>query len=666
MRTTNRWRQLNRVLLLAIWLGAPVRTGASAPAAVAPQAQTLSGRVDVTALDAATDRPIVGATIAGPGDLSGPVGADGRRSASLTLPGPEWPITVTVSAPGYGAWTLRGARALADDTLILTARLGPQPVSQDASQPTGERGSLTPEDLEAALDLPPGYVDQTQWGVPQHIRVRVTGYAHCDLARPYTVQTIDFRQYLKNVLPNEWGASWNRESIRAGAVAVKMYAWYMIARGGKWPDADVYDSTCDQVYNPAIAYASTNAAVDDTYYWRLTRDGKIFPTYYRAYATQCADAGLTGNCLGQWDSKSQADAGQTFDQILLAGYLGTRLNLFQSNYVLWFNGSAFVSGGRVNVPIDTGARGADVGAGDLTLELWLKALPGANMAFDGTRTPANTCGVNDGWINGSVVLDRDIVGAAQNGDYGLALAGGRVAFGLNNGLAGTTLCGTTNVTDGAWHHVAITRRRSDGWLRVWVDGALDAEVDGPDGDLSYLDGRAGGAVDPYLVLGGRKIDSDPALKPSFAGWLDELRLSNTVRYSAPFDPVARLALDNAVVAHYRFDEASGPVGCTGAVGDAFPANPPGSGACVYGGSPAAPLWALNDNPILIRRVALPAILAGIPTPLPTPTVTPTASLTPTATQTPASTATATATATRTPTATATPVILRLWLPWVGR
>ena len=366
--------------------------------------------------------------------------------------------------------------------------------------------------------------------------------------------------------------------------------------------------------------------------------------------------GLTGNCLGQWDSKSQADAGQTFGQILTGAYTNTRLNFFQANYALWFNGSALANVGRVQIPIDTGARGADVGATDFTLELWLRANGSDNMAFDATRTAGNTCGVSDGWIHGSVIVDRDIVGAAQNGDYGLALLGGRPAFGINNGLTGTTLCGSTSVTDGQWHHVAVTRRRSDGWLRIWVDGRLDAEMDGPDGDVSYLDGRAGTAIDTYRVIGGRKIDSDPALKPSFKGWVDELRLSNTVRYSATFQPAGRLVLDNAVVAHYRFDEASGAGTCTGSVGDAFPASPAASGVCLNGGNPTAPLWAVNDNPILVQRMPLPVILVSLYIP-PTPTPTPTATATATATATPTSTPTSTVTP--------TPIVYVLRLPLIG-
>ncbi len=77
-----------------------------------------------------------------------------------------------------------------------------------------------------------------------------------------------------------------------------MYAWYQVARGGKWFDADVYDSTCDQVYRPNIAYASTNAAVDAIWAWRLMKDNLLVATYYRAYYSQCEGAAWPGGAWG--------------------------------------------------------------------------------------------------------------------------------------------------------------------------------------------------------------------------------------------------------------------------------------------------------------------------------------------------------------------------------
>ena len=41
-----------------------------------------------------------------------------------------------------------------------------------------------------------------------------------------SVVRVDFKTYVKNVLPNEWVSSWPAESLKAGAVAVKSYGWY--------------------------------------------------------------------------------------------------------------------------------------------------------------------------------------------------------------------------------------------------------------------------------------------------------------------------------------------------------------------------------------------------------------------------------------------------------
>ncbi len=572
---------------------------AHAVAAAAPlRPATLTAAIEVLTRDAATGQPVSGATVTVADlGLSGQTDPLGQWRITTPVSAAELPVTVTVQAPGYGAWTLQAVRVLAEDTLYVTVELGPQASVSRAPDPT-ER-EHPPLDTPPALDDPFLTVglDQTGLPLPAYIRVRVTGYAHCDLSRPYEVRWVDFRQYLKHVLPNEWPASWARESLRAGAIAVKMYAWSLIARGGKWRDADVYDSTCDQVYRPSIAYASTNAAVDDTLHWRLTRDNRLFATYYRAYASQCPDS-LAGTCLGQWDSKARADSGQLYPQILSEFYTNTRLNLFVANHALRFSGSALAGQDRVRIPIDNPATPADIGATDSTLEFWLRAQPGANMIWDPVRTPDATCGPNDGWLNGSVLFDRDSGGPAGHGDYGLSLVAGRIAFGVNNGVWGTTLCSVTAVDDDSWHHVAVTRRLSDGRLRIWINGRLDAETSGPVGDISYPDGRPPAAEgDTWLVLGGRKIDSDSALRLAFTGWLDEVRLSTSERYTDParmYTPATRFSPDAATAALYHFDEVAGAGACTGGVADESPSRAAG-GECVAG-SGVAPVFTLNTNP----------------------------------------------------------------------
>lgn len=223
-------------------------------------------------------------------------------------------------------------------------------------------------------------------------------------------------------------------------------------------------------------------------------------------------------------------------------------------------GTSIVFGGtgsgdvdRVKIPIDAGT-GVNVGATGFTIELWIKGRRADNTA---TR-----CATGDsGWIDGNIVVDRDVYGAGDRGDFGLSLANGRVAWGASRGGAGATVCGSTDVLDGRWHHVAVTRTAANGALAVWVDGRLDASTPSSPatGDISYRVGRATSwpASDPYLVFGAEKHDAGPAY-PSFTGSIDDVRVSTTVRYAAAFDaPTEPHALDGATAALYRFDEPSG-------------------------------------------------------------------------------------------------------------
>jgi hypothetical protein len=123
------------------------------------------------------------------------------------------------------------------------------------------------------------------------------------------------------------------------------------------------------------------------------------------------------------------------------------------------------------------------------------------------------------------------------------------------------------VTDGQWHHVAVTRANS-GLVRLYIDGQLDNEMPGPSGRIDYRLNRSTSYPnsDPYLVLGAEKHDYPGSRY--YNGWLDDLRLSNVVRYSGSFSrPTAPHALDSNTIALYRFDEGSGTT-----INDSTPGN----------------------------------------------------------------------------------------------
>lgn len=165
----------------------------------------------------------------------------------------------------------------------------------------------------------------------------------------------------------------------------------------------------------------------------------------------------------------------------------------------------------------------------------------------------------------------------------------------------------TSVDNSSWHHIAVTRRRSDGLLRIFIDGQLEGETDGPNGDVSYRDGRSTGYEnDPSLVIDAEKHGAGPAY-PSYSGWIDEVRLSSTLRYTSTFTrPSQPFTSDPQTVALYHFDEGSGNTitDSSGATGG------PSNGVRRYGGSPARPEWSA-DTPWWIMtasKVYLPLVL----------------------------------------------------------
>ena len=313
--------------------------------------------------------------------------------------------------------------------------------------------------------------------------------------------------------------------------------------------------------------------------------------------------------------------------LLLALFIDAWLRQTQAQssggYALQFYGNGVNDIDRVKVRIDPHTP-VDVG-GDVTIEFWMKT-----TASGGTCAPGAS---GDGWISGRTIIDRDVYGGGDYGDYGIALANGRICFGVAQGASGRTIYGSTNVANGQWRHIAITRRASDGQMRIFVDGQLDTGGAGPTGDISYRNGRSTAypTSDPYLVFGAEKHDAGSAY-PSYIGLLDDIRISNVVRYTGAFTrPGAPHAVDGATVALYRFDEGSGVT-----IIDAAGGSP---GEQRFGGTPAGPVY-VTDTPFG----------GSPPPPLSTHTGTPTSITgTPSATVTPLpASATALATATSSP------------------
>ena len=250
-------------------------------------------------------------------------------------------------------------------------------------------------------------------------------------------------------------------------------------------------------------------------------------------------------------------------------------------YSLRFYGHGVDDIDRVKVKIDSPAAPVDV-ALHFTIEFWLKASLADNPSADCIAGSGN-------WINGNIIVDRDVFGAGDYGDFGISLANGKIAFGAASRTREQTVCGATSIADDAWHHIAVTRNYANGQMRIFVDGVLDGSGVGPTGNLSYRDRRVTSYPnsDPFLVFGAEKHDAGTEF-PSFNGFLDEVRISRNIRYLRAFtSPTAPFKADAYTAALYHFDE--GPAGdCTGVIINSSLLARSG-GTCQFGGD--APCWA---------------------------------------------------------------------------
>jgi hypothetical protein len=171
------------------------------------------------------------------------------------------------------------------------------------------------------------------------------------------------------------------------------------------------------------------------------------------------------------------------------------------------------------------------------------------------------------WINGNIVVDRDIFGPGPDWGASIHRDAGRAVlrFGTEDASTPHTLQGAVDVLDGAWHHVALVRERASGRKRIVVDGVLDVESAGgvSTGDLSYPNGRATSypESDPFLVFAAEKhgLPGNGAY-PSFAVWLDDIRVWNVARSVDDIAATRLMTLSPStpgLVLHLPLDEGTG-------------------------------------------------------------------------------------------------------------
>ncbi|MCL4227871.1 MAG: hypothetical protein KJZ91_25685 [Myxococcales bacterium] len=272
---------------------------------------------------------VAGAAAAGPGP-AGPGHDHGGGEVPAELAPLRWASGTGLGDDRSGdlrpeAAAILDALATADRALTV-AEVAPDRVARRALRPVTVLGADGAPAGAAAVALE----------TPATIRVWRRGLDGSTASCSGRVDVIPFDQYVRGVLPHEWIRSWNGESLRAGAVAIRTYAAAWIAAGGKYTCADLDDTTASQVYRDDF-YAVTDAAVTDTAGVYVVRgDSLVFaeysaengdPTEFGVAEPHCTGRARNGHGRGtcQWGTQRWALAGQPWTWMLPHYYPGAVL-----------------------------------------------------------------------------------------------------------------------------------------------------------------------------------------------------------------------------------------------------------------------------------------------------------------------------------------------------
>ncbi len=187
-----------------------------------------------------------------------------------------------------------------------------------------ELGTVTCRPADPPRASCTGYSSQTTRPSTIKVLVRTTATA-------VTIQSVNFASYVENVLPNEWPASWDGDALKAGAVAVKSYAWYWVTHFGGYLNHDpkqCFDVTDDQdfqVYQAGSATARTTSVVQQTWPVAARRNGRIVETLYRDNLA----AGDTDSCA---EDANGATMSQNGTQACNEASTGNKYNVILGKY----------------------------------------------------------------------------------------------------------------------------------------------------------------------------------------------------------------------------------------------------------------------------------------------------------------------------------------------
>ncbi len=185
----------------------------------------------------------------------------------------------------------------------------------------------------------------------------------------------------------------------------------------------------------------------------------------------------------------------------------------------------------------------------------------------------------EAWIYPVSHSGNDIVINKENG-YEIGINGNNLAVAIH--IGGTWAWDiSTPITYDQWHHVAATFDGSN--IKLWMDGELKGTYNRP-GTISKNSNP--------IKIGGRSTSTTTCTSP-FSGNIDEVRLSNTVRYSGSSYqvPETEFVADANTLALWHINEGTGST--------LTDASASGSNMAIVGG-----IWEETTNTISSEKVTI--------------------------------------------------------------
>ncbi|OYU56650.1 MAG: hypothetical protein CFE25_05335 [Chitinophagaceae bacterium BSSC1] len=166
-------------------------------------------------------------------------------------------------------------------------------------------------------------------------------------------------------------------------------------------------------------------------------------------------------------------------------------------------------------------------AGDFSIEFWMNT----------TQIGPNAGGSQ--WYQGIGIVDAEVGGVTN--DFGIALLGNKIGFGV--GAPDRTIFSTSNVNTGNWVHIAATREQSNGQIKLYINGVLQATGTGSTNLLNT----------PSRILIGLM---QTGANGFYNGSITKLRLWNSVRTASEItnNMSATLSAQTGLVANYEFNQ----------------------------------------------------------------------------------------------------------------